>query len=81
MSKSTEWQIQGTRVYTTGKGKSFNCINKITANQLYHILTTYEKEKHTEKNYDKIIKQLTQIQMTLKILEHEIQELKEVINK
>ena len=74
----TEWQIQGSRVY--GQGKSYNCTNKITAKDLYNTLTTYETthnlNKNIEQQYDKITKQIIQIQLSLGILTEEIQKLK-----
>ena len=76
----TEWQIQGRRVYSKGEGKSYNCTNKITANDLYNTLTTYETthtlNKNIEQQYDKITKQIIQIQLSLGILTEEIQKLK-----
>ena len=79
----TEWKIQGSRVYTTGKGKSFNLTNKITAEQLYNILTEYEKTvqltQSTDTKLDNITKQVIQIQMTLNILQHDLDKLKEAL--
>ena len=76
----TEWQIQGSRVYSKGEGKSYNCTNKITANDLYNTLTTYETthtlNKNIEQQYDRITKQIIQIQLSLGILTEEIQKLK-----
>ena len=76
----TEWLIQGSRVYSKGEGKSYNCTNKITANDLYNTLTTYETthtlNKNIEQQYDKITKQIIQIQLSLGILTEEIQKLK-----
>ena len=76
----TEWQIQGSRVYSKGEGKSYNCTNKITATELYNTLTTYENthnlNKNIEEQYDHITKQIIQIQLSLGILTEEIQKLK-----
>jgi len=76
----TEWHIQGSRVYSKGEGKSYNCTNKITANDLYNTLTTYETthtlNKNIEQQYDRITKQIIQIQLSLGILTEEIQKLK-----
>ena len=76
----TEWKIQGSRVYSKGEGKSYNCTNKITANDLYNTLTTYETthtlNKNIEQQYDRITKQIIQIQLSLGILTEEIQKLK-----
>ena len=72
-----EWKIQGSRVY--GNGQSYNCTNKITAEQLHNTLTTYEKTVHLNKNieqqFDKLTRQVIQVQMTLKILDDEINNL------
>lgn len=81
----TEWKIQGSRVYTNGEGKSYNCHNKITAQDLLNTLTQYEQVQQqvheTSQKYDKITKQLIQIQMSLRILEEEIQTLKEMVTE
>lgn len=82
MSESSkEWKIQGSRVY--GKGHSYNCHNRVTAEQLYNTLTQYEKDYQTykgiNKQYDHITKQIIQLQLSVKILEHEINTLQEVV--
>ena len=82
MSESNKkWKIQGSRVY--GKGHSYNCHNRVTAEQLYHTLTQYEKDDQTyqgiNKQYDNITKQIIQLQLSVKILEHEINTLQEVV--
>ena len=82
MSESNKkWKIQGSRVY--GKGHSYNCHNRVTAEQLYHTLTQYEKDYQTyqgiNKQYDNITKQIIQLQLSVKILEHEINTLQEVV--
>ena len=73
----TEWNIQGSRVY--GNGQSYNCTNKITAEQLQNTLTTYEKttelNKNIEEQFDKITKQIIQVNMTLQILNDEVKRL------
>lgn len=72
-----EWKIQGSRVY--GNGQSYNCTNKITAEQLHNTLTTYEKtvelNKNIEEQFDKITKQIIQVNMTLQILNEEVKTL------
>ena len=77
-----EWKIQGSRVY--GNGQSYNCTNKITAEQLHNTLTTYEKtvelNKKIEQQFDKLTRQVIQVQMTLKILDDEINNLTSDIN-
>ena len=79
----TEWRIQGSRVY--GDGKSYNCHNKVTAQDLHHTLTQYEQVKQsireTEQKFDNITRKLIQIQMSLKILDQEIQTLKELVTE
>ena len=76
-----KWSIQGSRVY--GNGRSFNCINNITATQLQNILNQYEKDlqlqKDISKQYDKIQKQIIQIQLSLGIVTDEVRKLKEAI--
>ena len=84
MSESTnKWNITGSRVYSNGEGKSFNLTNKITAEQLYNILTEYEKTvqltESTDTKLDQIQKQTIQIQMTLNILQHDLNKLKEAL--
>lgn len=79
----TEWNIKGSRVY--GDGKSFNCTNKITAETLYNTLTNYEKDiqltKNTSEQLDRITKQTIQIQMTLTILQNDLDKLKQIVVK
>ena len=76
-----KWKIQGSRVY--GNGQSYNCTNKITAEQLCNTLNNYENTTRLNKNidqqYDRIQKQLIQTTMTLKILDEDIKKLKEAI--
>lgn len=77
----TEWKITNNRVH--GKGQSYPCNNRITAEQLQKTLTDYEniKTEHheTEQKLDKITKILIQLQLTNGILTEELQTLKEVI--
>ena len=82
MSESTtEWQIQGSRVY--GNGRSFNCTNIITSKELCQILNTYETthnlNKNIEKQYDTIQKQLIQIKLSIGTLTEEIHTLEKEI--
>lgn len=78
-----EWKIQGSRVY--GNGQSYNCTNKITAEQLHNTLTTYEKtvelNKKIEQQFDKITKQIIQVNMTLQILNDEVKRLTGDLNE
>ena len=79
----TEWKIQGSRVY--GNGQSYNCPNKVTAQQLHNTLTTYHRtytlNKDIENKYDQITKQLIQIEMSMKILESEIKTLTKLVKE
>ena len=82
MSESTtEWQIQGSRVY--GNGRSFNCTNIATANELCGILNNYETYKklntNIEQQYTNITKQLIQIKLSIGTLNEEIHQLEEQI--
>ena len=81
MSESTKWNLQGSRVY--GNGRSFNCTNKITAEQLYNTLNTYEQSitltKNTEQQYDRITKQIIQLKLSIGTLTEEINTLHETI--
>ena len=78
----SKWQIQGSRVY--GNGQSYNCTNRVTAEQLQHTLNTYEKtltlHQNLDKQFDQIQKQLIQLNMTLQILNDEIKTLTGDIN-
>ena len=80
-SESIEWKRTGSRVH--GKGKSYNCLNIATAKDLHQTLTTYEKtttlNQNIEQQYDKLTKKIIQIQLTLGILNEEIQTLHEAI--
>lgn len=76
-NETTLYRIQGSRVF--GQGMSINCINKVTAESLLNTLNNYEKtiQLHTnlEQQFDKIQKQLIQVNMTLQILNDEIKTL------
>ena len=75
-----KWSIQGSRVY--GAGKSFNCTNRVTAKDLQCTLNQYEDlqlQKDISKQYDKIQKQIIQIQLSLGIVTDEVRKLKEAI--
>ena len=77
------YRIKGTRVY--GEGQSYNCVNIVTAEQLCSTLNKYYSTKEliqqTTTQYDKLNRQLVQINMTLKILEDEIQDLTELVKQ
>ena len=83
MSESIEWLRTGARVYSKGQGHNYNCINIATAKTLHQTLTTYENitrlNKNIEEQYDRITKQIIQIQLSLGILTEDINKLKEVI--
>ena len=78
-----EWLRTGARVYSKGQGHSYSCTNIATAKTLHQTLTTYENitrlNKNIEEQYDRIIKQIIQIQLSLGILSEDISKLKEVV--
>ena len=80
MSEST-YKTDGSRVY--GNGRSFNCINIATANELCGILNEYETTKTLNNNittqYDNITRQLIQIKLSIGTLNEEIHTLEEQI--
>jgi hypothetical protein len=77
------YKVQGSRVY--GEGQSYNCTNIVTAEQLCSTLNKYYSTKEiinqTSTQYDKLNKQLIQINMTLKVLEDEINTLSELVKQ
>ena len=77
------YKVQGSRVY--GEGQSYNCVNIVTAEQLCSTLNKYystrELINNTSTQYDKLNKQLIQINMTLKVLEDEINTLSELVKQ
>ena len=77
------YRVQGSRVY--GEGQSYNCVNIVTAEQLCSTLNKYYSTKelinNTSTQYDKLNKQLIQINMTLKVLEDEINTLSELVKQ
>jgi hypothetical protein len=82
----TEWNIQGSRVYSNGEGKSYNCPNKITAQSLHHTLTTYENTittlqkqiKHSN-NYKELQKQVIALQMDISNCQSDLNKIKELL--
>ena len=78
----SKWQIQGSRVY--GNGQSYNCTNKVTAEQLQATLNQYETtvnlQSNIDKQFDKITRELIQVKMTLNILNEEVNQLASDIN-
>jgi len=77
------YRIKGTRVY--GEGQSYNCLNHVTAENLCQTLNKYYVTKElineTTTQYDKLNRQLVQINMTLHILEEEITTLTELVKQ
>lgn len=77
------YQVQGSRVY--GQGESYNVTNRVTAEQLANTLNQYEKtvrlNNNIDQQYDRIQKQLIQVNMTLNILNTEIKTLTSGINE
>ena len=71
------WNIKNTRVYRNGA--SFNCINKVTAQQLYTILTNYENAEKNKETYEKLRKQIIALQMDLKIVQNDLDKIKELL--
>lgn len=79
----TEWLRNGARVYSKGKGRSYNCTNIATAKTLHETLTTYEKtynlNRNIEEQYDRITKQIIQLKLSIGTLTEEINTLHETI--
>jgi hypothetical protein len=77
------YRVQGSRVF--GEGQSYNCLNHVTAENLCQTLNKYYVTKElineTTNQYDKLNKQLVQINMTLHILEEEITTLTELVKQ
>lgn len=80
MSELT-YNREGSRVY--GNGQSYNCTNNVTATELCNTLNqlsdTIELYNNTTAQLDKISKQCVQIQMSVKILETEVNKLSEMV--
>ena len=73
----SEYKIQGSRVY--GNGHSYNCTNKVTANELCNLLNTYEKtsvEYHQiEDKLDKVQRTIISLQMSVSIISDELEKI------
>jgi len=73
----SKWQIQGSRVY--GNGQSYNCTNKVTAEQLQSTLNQYETtvnlHRNLDKQFDNITRQLIQTNLSLNILKDDMEKL------
>ena len=80
MSELT-YNREGSRVY--GNGASYNCTNNVTATELCNTLNklsdTIELYNNTTTQLEKISKQCIQIQMSVKILEDEVNKLSEMV--
>ena len=80
----TTWKRKASRVY--GDGKSYNCINKVTAKELQCILNGYETkiteqqaEIQTTSNLTKIRQQLIALQMDITQIQNDLNKIKELI--
>ena len=80
----TEWKLTGTRVH--GDGKSYNCLNKVTAKELQCILNNYETkiteqqaEIQTNTNLTKIRQQLIALQMDITQIQNDLDKIKELL--
>lgn len=80
----TEWKRKQTRVYADGK--SYNCLNIVTAKELQCILNNYEttitnlkKTIQTENNLDKLHQQVIALQMDLKVVQEDLDKIKELL--
>jgi hypothetical protein len=73
----TQWKLTGTRVH--GDGKSYNCINIVTAKELQCILNGYgtkiteqQAEIQTHTNLTKMRQQLIALQMDLTQIQNDL---------
>ena len=80
---NSTYKTDGSRVF--GNGRSFNCINIATANELCGILNEYETTKtlntNIEQQYTNITKQLIQIKLSIGTLNEEIHTLEQTIQE
>ena len=83
MSESIQWERNGTRVYSKGKGHNYNCINIATAKTLHQTLTHYEQtlqnNHQTDKKLDEIEKQVIALQMELSNVQDTVNKIKEAL--
>lgn len=81
MNEST-YKVQGSRVY--GNGWSYNLTNTKDAERLCNTLntltTTLTLNKNTEKQYDKLTKQIIALQMDLSNVQDTVNKIKEALN-
>ena len=75
MSESTEWSIDNSRVY--GNGQSYNCTNRVTAEQLLKTLTTYEQRIEHLHEIIEIEKQMKIVTMDLSVVKNDLEHIKE----
>ena len=75
------YKTQGSSVY--GNGQRYNVTNNVTATELCNTLNrlteTITLYQNTTEQLDKISKQCIQIQMSVKILEDEVNKLSEMV--
>ena len=78
------YKRQNSRVY--GNGMSINCTNIVTAENLQNTLNTYENKIYTLKsqltidtNYEKLKQQITALQMDLKVVQNDLDKIKELL--
>lgn len=80
-NETTSYCIQGSRVY--GNGQSYNCTNKVTAEELCNTLNRLIEYRNTSTNIDTkldtISKQVIQLKLSVNILSEEVEHLKEVM--
>lgn len=79
-----KWNRKQSRVY--GNGLSINCNNIITAETLQNTLNQYETTIHQLKteltintNYEKLKTQITALQMDLKVVQDDLDKIKELL--
>ena len=82
VNQNQTYKVKGSSVY--GNGHRYNLTNNVTAvelcNTLNTLIDTTKLYRNTTEQYDKITKQIIQIQMTLQVLEYEIKNLSEMVN-
>lgn len=80
----TKWKRTKSRVH--GNGQSYNCTNIVNAETLQNTLNNYEtkitelkKEIQHDNNYDKLQQQLIILQMDLKVVQNDLNVIKELL--
>ena len=83
VNQNQTYKCQGSSVY--GNGQRYNVTNNVTAVELCNTLNklsdTIELYNNTTEQLDKISKQCIQIQMSVKILETEVNKLSEMVKQ